>query len=107
MTDYFLTYQQFQFAYADLVTLIDAYPKDKAEEAGALGVWSPKQIIAHLSGWVVEATQRYRDIPQSNSPNKEYSDWDGFNAESVASRAHLSWDETVVDFKRVVRQCHI
>jgi uridine phosphorylase len=102
MTDYFLTYQQFQSAYADLVTLIDTYPKDKAEEAGALGVWSPKQIIAHLSGWVLEATQRYRDIPQGNIPNKTYDDWDAFNAESVDSRAHLSWDETVVDFKQAV-----
>ncbi len=102
MTDYFSTYQQFQKSYDDLASLLETYPKNKTEESGALGVWSPKQIIAHLSGWIVEATQRYRDIPKNNTPDKTYLDWDAFNAESVASRAHLSWDETVADFKQAV-----
>lgn len=102
MTDYVSKYLQIQSAYADLVTLLDTYPKDKAEEAGALGVWSPKQIVAHLSGWVDEATQRFRDISQGNVANKIYDDTDAFNVESVDSRAALSWDETVADFKHVV-----
>lgn len=102
MTDYFSMYQQFKTTYDDLASLLETYPIAKAEQSGALGVWSPKQIIAHLSGWVVEATQRYRDIPQGNTPDKTYLDWDAFNAESVESRAHLSWDETLADFKQAV-----
>lgn len=103
MTDFVSAYQQLQASYTNLCHVMDAYPPDKTEKTGALGIWSPKQIVAHLAGWVVEATQRYRDILKGNTPDKTYSDWDEFNAESVATRAHLSWDETVTDFKQAVK----
>ena len=102
MTDYVSKYLQIQSSYTDFVSLLETYPKDKAEEAGALGVWSPKQIVAHLSGWVVEASQRFRDISQGNKQDKTYGDIDRFNAESVDYRESLSWDETIADFKQVV-----
>jgi|GEM_PF-355841 len=102
MTDFFSAYQQIQSSYAQLINLCDSYPPDKTELSGALGIWSPKQIIAHLSGWVVEATTRYRDIPNGINTDKTYPDWDAFNADSVNTRADLSWDETVNDFKQAV-----
>ncbi len=103
MTDFFSAYQQIQSSYARLINLCDSYPIDKVEEPDALGVWSPKQIIAHLSGWVVEATNRYRDIPKGKSPEKTYPDWDAFNKESVDARAELTWTETIADFKQAVQ----
>ena len=102
MHDYLSAYESLQAHYRALVTLLDAYPDDKTDQTGALGVWSPKQIVAHLSGWVVEANQRYRDILNGDSEDKTYNDWDAFNAESVNKRAHLAWDETLSDFKDAV-----
>lgn len=102
MTDYLTAYQQIQSSYTRLLYLLNSYPQVNQEASGALGVWSPKQIVAHLSGWVVEATQRFHDILKDKTVNKTYPDWDAFNAESVESRAHLSWDETVADFEQAV-----
>ncbi len=102
MTDFISAYQNLQTSYTTLIDLCDSYPIDKAEESGALGIWSPKQIVAHLSGWVVEATQRYQDIQQDPNNNKSYSDWDSFNAKSVEARAMLSWSETVADLKQAM-----
>jgi len=104
MTDFFSAYQKIQTHYAQLINLCDSYPSDKTEQSGALGTWSPKQIIAHLSGWVVEATQRYQDIAQGKNLDKTYSDWNAFNADSVEARAELSWDETLAEFKQAVRE---
>lgn len=103
MTDFFSAYQQIQTSYNQLINLCESYPADKTEQSGALGVWSPKQIIAHLSGWVTEATQRYRDIPAGIDPDKRYTDWNGFNANSVTTRADLSWDATLEDFQHTVK----
>lgn len=102
MTDYMNAYQQIQTRYTNLLHIIDTYPVEKTESTGALGVWSPKQIVAHLSGWVAEATQRYIDIAKGDIADKTYPDWDAFNAASVTSRSDLSWDETVTEFKQVV-----
>ena len=102
MTDYVTTYQRIKSSYANLLNIIESYPKDKTDEAGALGVWSPKQIVAHLSGWVVEANQRYQDILQGKMDEKTYPDWDVFNAASTEARAHLSWSQTLTDLKQSV-----
>lgn len=102
MTDFISAYHQLQTSYTHLCHVIDAYPPDKGETSGALGHWSPKQIVDHLTGWVVEATTRYHDISRGNTLDKTYDDWDAFNATSVEARVHLSWDETVTAFKQAV-----
>ena len=103
MTDFLSAYDQIQASYHHLISLIDVYPTNKTEKSGALGVWSPKQVVAHLSGWVVEATQRYRDISKGNVPDKTYSNFDDFNAQSVSNRESLTWAETIADFKQAVK----
>lgn len=103
MTEHFAeAYQRVQHSYREFQAVLEGYPAEKTEENGALGIWSPKQIVAHLSGWVVRATTRYQDFRAGDTENVYESDLDGFNAQSVADRAHLSWDDTVADLSQAV-----
>lgn len=98
MSDFQSAITQLEITYNRLFALIDAYPVRKREQSGACGIWSPKQVLAHLSGWIVIANDRYDDFA-AGDPRNLYDDVDPVNARSVAERAHLSWDETVTELK--------
>jgi len=57
-------------------------------------VWSPKQVLAHCSGWNVEALRRYDQYAAGDATPVRY-DFDSFNAKSVEDRAYLDWQATV------------
>lgn len=91
-----------QRGYTALFALVDDFPEHRRDEPGACGEWSPRQILAHLSGWMVEAAARFAAIQAGDRANVQY-DVDGdhaaFNRESVNARAALTWDETVDDLR--------
>lgn len=92
--------KQFEAAYQTLLTLIEAYPTDKRERPDACGYWSPKEVLAHLAGWLVEAEARYRLYEKDSAPApKHYDDLDMFNHESVRVRTGLTWDEQVNELR--------
>lgn len=86
--------QQFMNSYHHLFEVAARYPADRAERPGACGEWSAKQVLAHCSGWIAEALRRYEMYDRGENSGVRY-DFDGFNAQSVADRAGLTWDETV------------
>lgn len=91
---------QFQEAYLKLLTLIESYPHDKREQPDACGMWSPKEVLAHLAGWLVEADARYRLYEKDSAPApKHYDDIDAFNEESVRARSGLTWQEQVNELR--------
>lgn len=94
----------FRVAYDSLFMVLSTYPRDKAEQSGACGRWSPKQLIAHLSGWVAEAHRRYDEFAEGDESDRTYEDFDSFNAHSVESRAHLNWTQTLGDLRQTVAQ---
>jgi hypothetical protein len=75
-------------SYEALGTLIEAYPSEKRERPGACGVWSPKAVLAHLSGWLVEAQRRYHLFDAGVRGNQRY------DAQSVSARAAWTWEQT-------------
>jgi uridine phosphorylase len=89
----------FRAAYHELFTLVEAYPAAKGEQPGACGWWSPKQVLAHLSGWLVKADERYAELKAGDARDLYYGDFDTFNAGSVQARAGLGWRETVADLR--------
>lgn len=89
---------EFRVAYEDLLTLVDQYPAARREAAGACGEWSARQVLAHCSGWIVEAQRRYDGYDAGDSQKVEY-DFDEFNAGSVSARANQSWGETVAELR--------
>jgi len=108
-TQYDQTLARFYRGYTALFALVEDFPEAKRERIGACGSWTPRQILAHLSGWVTEATQRY-SVFEAGDPTSIHYDWEvdyaGFNHESVSARAGLSWDETVAELRSLVDRFH-
>lgn len=86
-------------AYAGFLAAALALGPEERERAGVSGVWSAKDVIDHATGWEREATARLvaiRDDP--GTPDLTY-DVDAFNAVSVSSRRHLSWEAALMDLR--------
>ncbi len=110
MTDQMITYQKFQMWLekfrqhsADMLQLVTTYPAERIDQANACGWWSPRQVMAHESGWLVELLRRYDLFDADNDQPVNY-DFDAFNAKSVESRAGLDWDATIAEFRTLVEQ---
>ena len=101
-TDYDEALARLHRGYAALLALVEDFPEEKREQPGACGSWTPRQVVAHLSGWLTEALTRYKAI-QAGDPTNVHYDWQtdfaGFNQESVAARAGLNWDDTVAELR--------
>lgn len=102
MADFETKFAEFRGAYDNLFALLESYPADKREKSGACGWWSPKQILAHFSGWIAEGLKRYRDYDAGDQTSITYDD-DAFNAQVVEARAALDWDATVAELHALVR----
>src|SRR5690606_36720097 len=92
-------HQRFPNAYQSLFDLIAEYPVERREQGGACGVWTPKQVIDHLSGWIVEANRRYDNYDAGDTTPVRY-DFDTFNAGSVDARAEQSWSASEAEVRQ-------
>lgn len=92
----------FRHTFRELFALLGNYPLELRDEEGACGVWSPRQIVAHLSGWLEEAQRRYTQFDDNIPGNMDY-DVDAFNARTVAARSHFSWNPTVAELRGLVQ----
>ena len=63
----------------------------KRQQSGVCGEWSPKEVVAHLVGWDASLKQFVIDIEHFEPPDNVHK----FNAQSVAARQGLSWDEVM------------
>ena len=88
---------RFNRAYDDLFTLVACYPPDQTDKPGACGKWSPRQILAHFSGWVYRAIDTF-DAYEAGDQLPGV-DPDTYNDEQVAHRAHLGWAGTIDNVK--------
>lgn len=86
--------EDFRSAYDQLFALVDHYPAHRRDQPGACGDWSARQVLAHCSGWIVEAAKRYDEYLAGELRGVRY-DFDTFNAGSVAARQAQTWDETL------------
>lgn len=92
----------FREAFTDLFVLLGNYPVDLRDAGGACGDWSPRETVAHLSGWLVEAQRRYSQF-DDHMPGDMTYDVDSFNAATVAARAHYSWNPTLAELRGLVQ----
>lgn len=87
-------------AVRNFFALLDEVPPGLGERPGACGIWSVKEVVAHLAGWEWETVRRMRlAVANPNLPDAAY-DVDGFNAASVAVRSRMSWRATVEDLQK-------
>src|SRR5690242_7556358 len=70
-------------------------------ETGAVdGQWSLRDVVAHLTGWDHEATERFWRFLAGPTEDTTY-DNDEFNARSVAARQHFSYQQAVKELRSV------
>lgn len=96
------TLENFHHALGDFLITCDRIRPEDRSRSGVCGIWSPREVVAHLAGWMWEGAQRYRVMLEQPGDRKEYDD-DVFNAQSVAARADWSWERTLSDFKAAYR----
>jgi len=83
--------------FLDAITLLNADLRDKH---GVCGEWSPKQVMAHVVGWDRLAVDGLALFAIGDGDKFDANVViDEFNAQSVASRALFSWDETIKDLQ--------
>lgn len=94
--------ERYDRRFADLLTLASAYPADLRDREGACGWWSPRHVLQHLSGWLVEGDRRYSDYDAGLQQRVKYDD-DDFNAQSVEARKSIDWQASLAELRQAVR----
>lgn len=88
-------------ARAKVMDAVNAVPPLRADEV-FLGVWSIKDLLAHLEGWDDTNLQAIREILAGQPPAFfQYfdKDWGSYNQRLVAQYKRLSLDELLADVK--------
>lgn len=92
-----------EYGHRTMRVSLDAVPMDKWEIDGVCGVWSVKQIVAHLASyehWLIEILMNIQT--QSPMPLLEQVGklgFDGFNDAQVSRRAGLTPQQTLDEFE--------
>ena len=92
----------FQEAQHEFIGSLNTLPVAKQEQSGARGVWSPKDVIAHLTGWMQEAMRRYPRYALGTGDIKY--NIDAYNALNVRLRRLHSYDAVLAEFHHVADQ---
>jgi hypothetical protein len=96
--------EHFTKAYSSLFDLLEDYPINKRLAEGACGWWSPKHVLDHFCGWLVELQLRYKDYNAGIKDGMRY-DFDHFNAISISERVSQTWDDTAQEMHRLASEC--
>jgi hypothetical protein len=94
---------RFRRGYFALFALVDDFPEERRDLSGACGEWTPRQVLAHLCGWLEEAENRVVQILAGDRISRQYdddSDYAAFNAASVSQREDVTWDGLIVELKQ-------
>jgi uncharacterized protein (TIGR03083 family) len=91
--------QETDETYTHTLALIEAISPEQATKPGACGDWSARDVVAHFTGWHPEGQAKLQSVLDDTYERTKY-DFDAFNAESVAARKHMSWQEIVEEFKQ-------
>ena len=90
--------QQFAAAFDMFLDVCAQIDPALQEQKVVDGQWSPKDLVAHLTGWEHEATERFWRFLAGPTESIAYDD-DSFNSRSVAARQHLTWNQTIRELK--------
>jgi hypothetical protein len=115
--------ERYALASADFLARVGRMEAGAAMQPNVCGVWSTKEIVAHLAAWLWEGDRRFRNrftengqqMPPIGDPadarnarvGAERRDLppagdrvDAFNARAVAERRDRSWQETLDELRR-------
>jgi uncharacterized damage-inducible protein DinB len=72
------------------------------EQGTVDGQWSLRDLVAHLTGWDHEATERFWRFLAGPTEDITYNH-DKFNARSVAARQHFTYQQAIKELRSVHR----
>ncbi|MCA9890809.1 MAG: hypothetical protein KC546_20660 [Anaerolineae bacterium] len=90
---------QYEADFAEFQRILAQYPASLRMQSGACGEWAPQQVVAHISGWLVEAKRRYARF-HTGTGQIDYN-IDAFNAVSVRIRKDYNWSHTVAELEKL------
>jgi hypothetical protein len=79
-----------------LISTIDKFPESQ-RLAVLFDTWNLKDIVAHLSNWMVHDIECLSALKEGKEPYWE-PDVDGFNAKGIEIRKNKSWEEVYKEF---------
>src|SRR5262249_3488492 len=86
-----------------MLKALDGLPNDTMLRPGVVGMWSVKDVLAHLSIWQSELITALAqlDRPQRTPHIAEIEDIDGFNEEQYRANVRRPLDVILEDFEGV------
>lgn len=87
----------------EFIEVAQQLEETKRNQPGVCGSWSPKQVIAHITGWDKEVIRQFGLFQDGLEKAIEHN-LDEFNKDSVQKRRHLNWNETILELQRVHQQ---
>jgi hypothetical protein len=88
--------EELDAAFRHFITAAAQIDPAERERAGMSGIWSAREVVAHVAGWEEEGRSRIRALLAGPVVGVRY-DFDATNARFVAARAEMSWDETLAE----------
>lgn len=96
--------QQLRAARAALLSAIDGLTPDQMRRPGVGGVWSVKDVLAHLTAWESEVIAALTDLHIRRAPHiVEIEDIDAWNDEQYHASARRPLEAVMADFEGVHR----
>ena len=89
---------EFEAAYQQFLAEADSYPDAKRTESGACGEWSPREILAHMAGWLQEAQRRFRRYGKGTGDIRYNTD--AFNEVSLWQRREADYSEILAELQQ-------
>lgn len=89
---------ELEAAHLQFVEVCKQLSPDLRNQAGVCGDWSPRQVVAHIIGWDVEAVHYLGLFASDNGEHYDpMFDVDEFNAQSVSKRENQSWERCMAE----------
>jgi hypothetical protein len=89
-------------AFTGFLEACDQLDQSLHEQGTIDGQWAARDMVAHLTGWDHEATERFWRFLAGPTEDVAY-DNDEFNARSVAARQHFTYQQAVKELRSVHR----
>lgn len=83
-------------AFSAFIATAEQLPPSKRDTPGVCGVWSPKDVAAHMIHWEAEAANRFKAFLNGKIANKTY-DVNSDNALTVTQYHDAAWEQVMTE----------
>lgn len=91
-------------AYKRFEQTLDRFSDAQTTAANIVGVWSPKDVLAHMLYWQRLPVHELNAALRGERYPEDGSNADEMNAKSVAANQNVSWNALREDFRRAHRE---